>query len=265
MKGFFLDREEEFEVIVEALSERRSLILHGEAGCGKSALLRKVRRYFETSGSEVTILCVSPTRNLNLAMKELAAQVLCHARPKKETQQAIRMMGNDSEESLRRMAEHSTTVANRAIILREFRQGSYAIFWDHTGFLSQTFCKLCKRLIMEFNIPQVFAGRSCHMEDVGYISKTLCGPGERLALKNLDDDKINLLIEHCMKENGVWPSDVESFKNQLLDLSGGNAGRIVKMCEMAAMDKYRSGQEIKLRLIHIDSQLGELDLRFPSK
>lgn len=265
MTDLFLDREQEFETIVKAVNGRRSLIVHGEAGCGKTALFDKVKRHFEARDSEVTVLSVSPTRHLNLAMKELALQLLQRARPPQEMAEVIKLLGDDSEQSVRRFVEHSSGAMCRGILLREFKQSPYAIFFDHTGFLSQVFCDFCKRLIMEFHLPLVFAGRSCHMEDVGYISRTLCGPGERLPIKNLDEGNVNVLIEHCMRKNGLWPSDVAAFKEELRELSGGIAGRIVKMCEMASLEKYRFGREIKLRLIHIDSQLGELDVSVRSR
>jgi hypothetical protein len=259
MTDLFLDREQEFETITKAITAGKSLIIYGDAGCGKTALLQKVRAHFETGPADLKVLYVSPTRNLHLALREMAMQVLRSTRPHPEIGQVIRLMGDDTERSIRRYVEGSSSTVCRRIVLREVAQSPVAIIFDHTGFLSHTFCEFAKRLMMEFNLSLVFAGRSCHMEDVGCISKSLCGPGERLLIKNLSEENVDLLVEHCMRKNWLRPSSVSDFKAELIELSHGNAGRIVKMCEMASLEKYRFGREIKLRLIHIDSQLGELE------
>lgn len=257
MTELFLDRDREFDFLVKTIQSGASVILHGESGIGKTELLRRVEAFFDQEETATHILYVSPTRTLNDAVKGLALHIVKAVRPSKEMECVRKKFGKSDDDSVRRWIEHSTGALCRGMVLRAFREDRFAILWDDVGFLSQTFCEFVKRLMREFKVPQVFAGQSAHMESVGYISKVLCGPGERLALPVLDDRNTRLLIEHCMKANALRPARVNDFVEQLWELSGGIPGRIVKMCRMAALDKYRCGREIKLRLIHIDSQLND--------
>ncbi|MFZ3363556.1 MAG: hypothetical protein WA153_08945, partial [Candidatus Acidiferrales bacterium] len=51
---------------------------------------------------------------------------------------------------------------------------------------------------------------------------------------------------------GLSSLDLEGFREEVLRLSAHLPGSIVKMCELAAEPRYHYGDQVKVKLVHLD-------------
>ena len=84
----------------------------------------------------------------------------------------------------------------------------------------------------------------------------------RIRLGPLSEAPARELVEICIQRFGLGSLDLEGFREDVLHLSGHLPGSIVKMCELAADPRYHYGDQVKLKLVHVDYLLQ--GNRFPS-
>jgi hypothetical protein len=60
------------------------------------------------------------------------------------------------------------------------------------------------------------------------------------------------LLEFCIRDFGLNLLDLEDFRKEVLRLSGLLPGAISKMSRLATDSRYRFGDRIKIKLVHVD-------------
>jgi AAA ATPase domain len=260
--GFrFFDRERESRRIEEALRKKECMMISGPADIGKTALIQNVIRnlpgdppgkcLYLTGFKDLQNLL----RNLNQALHEAGSPGL---------RQQLKAEGVSSV-NFDSWLKTLPSARLKGILYRAAQSADYRVILDHVPLLTHARAKIIKELFwmrdtpvyllmrddQEFRIPQ-FAR-------FFYWSDRQC-----LTLGPLPGTSACELLEACIEKFHLSRFDLEGFRAEILELSGGVPGAIVKMCALAADPRYQYGSHIKTKLIHIDYLMSGSSLGYPA-
>jgi GTPase SAR1 family protein len=227
-------REEELGRLRDQAKIRKSLLVFGPEGVGKSRLLRTF------VGTQSLALYVGQMR----APREF---VLALLQALHSADSDIRVPGNISALS---------TSSLKGLVHRALDTGPFLMVLDHLDAPSRVVTGIVKDLHYYGRTPVIFASRSPHMEDIGALRPLCANKSERLELRNLSPQ---IALEFARREaerNELWASNLETILPSLVEWSDGNPGAILHMLKMAKLPQYRAGRQIKSHILYVDYRMG---------
>lgn len=251
-KTLFLNRGVELERLHSLLQSRKSALLHGPAGIGKTALLQELAA---TPGPREPRLILAsadgePGRWLRRALSALLSQhspprlliaLSLHERP--TPTDAQRALGRKSAGALRHMLAES--LAN----------GEYALALDPTHFLSRASYELLRDLGRTTGAPLLFSAHSTYMDDIGYGAKFALPRGQRMALGPLPAEEMEILFEEGARRLSRSPANLADFREHTLSYAKGNPGTLLGLLRLASEARYWAGENLKIHLLTVDINL----------
>ena len=229
-----VEREEELGRLRNKDKIRKSLLVFGPEGVGKSSLLRT---FVEKQALALYVEQMRSPREFVLGL----LQALHSA------DHNLRIPGN--------LAALSTSglkgIANRALDTRPF-----LMVLDHLNAPSRVVTGMIKDLHYYGRTPVIFASRSPHMEDIGALRPLCAGKSERLELKNLPPQFALEFAQREAEKIELWASNLEAILLSLVEWSDGNPGAILNMLKMAQLPQYRAGDLIKSHIHYVDFRMG---------
>ncbi len=249
MAAPFLDRVTELGRLRRLLRARKSVLLTGAAGAGKSALLAELQRQPEAGGPKLVLTNGEgdPADRLRQATLSLLQD---HGSAKLSA-----WLGLAKEASLREARaalERKSAAAVRAKLTEALGEGTYALVLDPAGFLSRSFYELLRDMNRATETPLVVSARSAHMEDIGHATKFAWPREQRLELGPLPPAEAERLWEI---ETTGWPqqpANQEVFRTHVLTYAAGNPGTILGLLRLARRKEYWAGDQIKAHLLTVD-------------
>lgn len=236
---FLFDREAELEQLQRKVGSRRSFLLHGPAGVGKSSLMTRVLEGFSSA-----LYCAQSSSSTAI-FRELGG--------------ALARAGNAvAAGSLGRAGEKlksKSAVALKGIVSDALQAGRYSIVLDHCAFTSRALAGDIKEVAGRTSTPVIAVARSAHMEDAGFILHLFPERSERMELKNLDAGRAVQLAQEIGRRRGLAAENLREFLERVAELSGGNPGSIIEMVEMAGHPRYRSAEHIKITPLYVDFRI----------
>jgi len=229
-----VEREEELGKLLNQARIRKSLLVYGPEGVGKSRLLRSFVK------NQTHALYVGQMRS----PREFAFTLL---QALHSADEAIKVPGNLSALS---------TSSLKGVIHRAFDTNPFLMVLDHIDAPSRVVTGMIKDLYYYGRTPVIFASRSPHMEDIGALRPLCANKSERLELKNLPSQ---IALEFALREAEkieLWASNLEAILPSLVEWSDGNPGAILNMLNMAQLPQYRAGDQIKAHILYVDYRMG---------
>jgi hypothetical protein len=231
-------RDQELAALTQRLAGRHSLLLHGPAGVGKTALLRAVLP------NHPEILYCPESSSKQTVFRALAAALAARDRT------AASVLGGPDG------IKAKSAVSLKGIVQDRLRCGKYWVVLDHLRMPSQAFAADIKDVAGWATTPILGVARSHHMEDVGFLKSLFIDRSEKLELRNFDDAQAERFARQVVEDSRLTATNMGEFLARVLQFSAGNPGAIIGMVNMAKLPKYRSGTQIMLSPLYIDYRLG---------
>ena len=233
-------RDAELEQLRQLVFRRRSFLLHGSAGVGKTLLLKHLAGevpgmvYCDESSSSQTVF-----RNLATGL---------FARKNRHVLQACGTSGLNA-------IKDKSAVSIRGIVTKALREGSHWIVLDHLETPSQSFAAGLKDVSSWTATPLIAVARSAHMEDVGFLLPMFSDRSDKYALRNFDLDTAREFAVRTAQDMQLSAANRDEAIERIVRYSKGSPGAIIAMLQMAASPKYLTQQHVKLSPLYIDFRL----------
>jgi hypothetical protein len=231
------NRQEELARLRQRFDDRKSLLLHGPAGVGKTLLLRSLLPCYPEA-----LYCAAAASPQAL-FKSLAERLV--ARHDAEVARIYKRRVSD--------LLSMSAVSQKGVVLDALRAGKHIIVLDHLNRPSATFAAAVREIL--YRAPVIAVSRSEHMEDAGLVGPLLPDRSERMAVRNLDPESAKRFACIVCSRLGLEAGNMVNVLQNTVTSSEGNPGAIVRLLEMARLAKYRSGDHIKWSPLYIDFRM----------
>lgn len=232
--SFCVEREEELERLQDQAKARKSLLIFGPSGVGKTRLLQTfVARY-------PLALYVPQMRS---PRDMLHALLEC-------------LHAADSRIKLPPSSNSLSSSSLKGIVHRALDTAPFLMVLDHLDGPSRVVTGTVKDLHYFGRTPVIFASRSPHMEDIGALQPLCALKSERVEMKNLPH---HFALEFAQQEADkaqLSASNLGSVLPSLVEWSDGNPGAIIQMIKMARLPQYQVGDQIKAHILYVDFRMG---------
>ncbi len=231
------DRTEEVGLLRTRLTARKSALVHGQSGVGKTLLLVHVLPDFQQ------VLYCPSTHSSLVVFRRLAELLVAKKDP------ALDRICKGRTDRLR----SKSSVSLKGIVADALRAGKYMLVLDHLNRPSQSFAAMVREIL--YVCPVIAVARSVHMEDAGFVSPLLSDRSERIPIRNFGPERAAAFAGRVVSEKKLAAANLKSVLANIVESSEGNPGAIVRMVEMAGQPKYRSEDHIKWSPLYIDFKM----------
>jgi len=230
MNDVLVGREKECTAIAGFISQRKNLIIFGEEGTGKSAIIKSVLE--DKNIASLLYSQDSSTQKISLSNLILSA------------------FGNTKA-----VQELNILALKNALyrIINEKKPGYIVL--DHVESVEPKFYSLFVYL-MEAKIPLIVLSRGIQKKDIGHLRMSLF-KFEKVEISNLDRPTADVLIGHFIKEFGIKITKDADFKKQIFHFSKGNPKVIKGLCFLARDVKYQKNDVLDVKLMDLDRRISE--------
>lgn len=220
-------RRDELKGLTSALCARRSCLIAGPSGIGKTRLVEEALR----AAQQPAVRLRRPSV-LHELLVGLAQQLSCPA-------------GRFGE------VRRATSIALKPAVQEALRKKPRCVVLDD---VADTDPRMYRFLQQVYYIPRVCLIVSARSRDsMGHLRKLLWDPREEISLKPLSRVEASALFESACRAFRLDTLDVEEFRSKVLTAAQGNPGQIVTMCEMASRPEYQAGRHILFLPLRIDA------------
>ena len=223
-------REDELRMILRLMDKRRNLIVFGEEGVGKTALIQRVL----TERKAIFMLFSAKSTGLK---ESLVNFVL-------------------SSQDVQRDVSGKNILSLKKIFYSLLAQSPEYIIFDQLGRVGPKFFSFFEYL-MDKEFPLLIVCRGLAEKDLGHL-KIWSLNFEKVEISNLDQKNTILLVEQYVKEHRLNLSRQEAFAREVFHFSKGNPKIIKKLCLLAHEDKYKINGSLDVHLMDLDMRMVEV-------
>jgi hypothetical protein len=253
-----IGRETEMRNLHTALQKRKSMLIWGAADSGKTFLIANALARLPENDRRNCICWSGPASRRQLiehfirSLYSAGDSLVC---------KKVHADGY-GEATLARWISAQSALRLRGILFTAAEQGDYRFFLDQLSPISHAFAQLLKEIMYRTKTPVYLAGHGYSQGEIGFAWSLYWTDEYRIRLGPVSGSAARELMEICIERFGLDSLDLGEFREDLLHLSGHLPGSIVKMCQLAAHPRYHYGDQIKMKLLHVDYLLR--GNRFPS-
>jgi len=232
-------RAEELDQLRQRMAARRSFLLHGAAGVGKTLLLSAVIPDFPD-------ILYSPQNPTTQALYRSLAELLLAAGHPVFTRSCPNGLAS---------LQAKSAVSLKGLLRDTLLNSKYLVVLDHLMCPSQSLAASIRELMLNWSVPAIAVSRSAHMEDVGFVLPLFADRAEKLALRNFDPDDAQMFAAGCAERAGLTADNLVQFLERVVEYSDGNPGAMLRMVRLALDRKYFHGNQIKISPLYIDYKI----------
>jgi hypothetical protein len=243
-----IGRETEMQRLQTALRDRQSQLIWGATDAGKTSLIEKALSELPEVERHKCICWTGPANRRQLVEHLIQGLYLAGDPLVRKKVHADR----SGDSTLLRWIREQSALRLRGILFTAAEQGEYRFFMDHLPPASHALAQLMKEIVYRTKTPIYFAGNGYSKAEIGYAWSLYWADEYRIQLEPLTELPARQLLETCIHEFGLGSLDLEGFRKDILHFSGHLPGAIVRMCELAADPRYHCGDQVKVKLLHVD-------------
>ena len=225
-----IGRENELKAIGDSVNNKRNVIVFGQEGVGKSAIISKFLK--------------------NRGMKKVLLSKNSHSL--KESLENIITSSSGYKVDVR--AKNTLSLKKILYVLLD-NNPEYLVF-DHVGRVDPKFYSFFTYII-DRKIPILIGCRGVDKKDIGHLRLSIFA-FEKVAVLNLDKEKTFELVNQCIDMFRIKLTNADNFKKEIFHFSKGNPKIIKKLCLLAHEDKYRINGSLDVHLMDLDMRMGEV-------
>jgi len=226
-----IGREKECTVITNFINQRKSIIVFGPEGVGKTAVLNSVL----TGLPGLNKICSLESKTLKESLLNFMASI---------------------------SFDKKTVNGANTLALKKLFYGILArnkpeyIIFDHIERVEPKFYSFFEYLI-EAKIPLVVLSRGLGKKEIGHLRMSSFN-FEKVEIANMEKPVADALIEHFIKEFGIKIAKEDEFKKQIFHSSQGNPKIIKGLCFLARDVKYQKSGGLDVKLMDLDRRISEV-------
>lgn len=220
-------RLEQVRALSSALRGRRSCLVTGPAGIGKTRLIQEALAL----SPQPSVFLQRPNV-LHRLLVELAERLSCPAGRFASVRQA-------------------TSVALKPVVLDALRRAPRCIVLEDVAGADPRMYRFLQQVYYVPGVCLIVTAKS--RDSLGRLRRLLWNPREEIALKPLSRAEALVLFEAAAGAFRLDALDVGGFRNKVLTAAQGNPGQILTMCRMAGRPEYQAGGHIKFLPLRIDA------------
>jgi hypothetical protein len=243
-----IGREAEMRRLQAALRARRGQLICGPADSGKTLLIKNALIELPQAERRKCICSAGALSRRRLVEQLIQGLYLAGDPLVRKKVHADRA----SEETLGRWINQQSLLRIRGILFTATEQGEYRFFVDDLPPASHSMAQLLKEITYRTKTPIYLTGLGYTQNEIGQAWSLYWADEYRIRLGPLSEARARELLELCIQKFGLSSLDLEGFREEVLHLSAHLPGSIVKMCELAAEPRYHYGDQVKVKLVHLD-------------
>lgn len=229
-----VERRDEMARLQAQMKRRKSVLIHGPEGVGKTRWLRKF------IATEPLALYLPQLQSPREVLLTITAEI-------RRTGEEI--IGGS-------LGQRLTTTSLKGIVQRALDRNPYLLAVDHVSGPSRVVCGLIKDLSYFDRTPVILVSRSAHMEDIGTLGPMCAGRNDRIEIKEFPLPIALQFAREQASGTHLNAANLEDFLAEIVARSNGNPGSIVQMVRMAHLPHYRSSDQIKVHVLYLDFRMG---------
>ena len=230
-----VDRTEDLARLRAQAQKRKSMLVFGPEGVGKTRLLLA---FVQT---QPFALYVPQIRSPREFMMTLIQDI------RRLDQRGLRLPATANSLSARSL---------KGIVQRALAEIPCMLVLDHLAGPSRIVTGIVREFSDYGRRPIYFAARTPHMEDIGNLQPMCADRSERLEIRNFTPAVALEFARREAERSGLWASNLDSALHSLVEWSEGNPGSILQMLKMADLPRYRTGDQIKAHVLYLDYRMG---------
>jgi AAA ATPase domain len=241
-------RERERAALRKTIAERKSLLVCGPPGSGKTVLLEDALGSMTENRRQKFIVCAAdgPPE----ALWRRIAEALGNAGYPEVLERVEREAG--SRLALEDWVRSQTSLRLRGVLRLAARGRGHSLFLDASAPLADGTYRLLQEWVWSARVPVILLGRGATEHEIGKAAKLYWHDGMRLHVGPLDPGSARTLIEIQIERFQLRRvADVE-FREFVLEQSERLPGGIVRLCEMASHAAYQCEGQLKLHTLAVD-------------
>jgi GTPase SAR1 family protein len=229
-----VERTEELGRLREQAKLRKSMLLFGPEGVGKSRLLHTF-----VDGEQLALYVRKTGSPRELLLELLAA-----------------IQGRVKGAKIPRDVNALSSSSLKGIAHRALDSGLFLMALDQLNGPSRIVSGIIKDLHYYGRTPIFFAARSPHMEDIGALQAFCALKSERTELRNWSQPVALEFAQREAEKIGLRATNLESALHSLVEWSGGNPASILQMLKMGGQPQYRVDDQIRAHILYVDYRMG---------
>ncbi|HEX4020811.1 MAG TPA: ATP-binding protein [Acidobacteriaceae bacterium] len=230
----FVERRVELARLKAQALQRKSILVHGPEGVGKTRLLQEFVR------SQPLALYVSNARSPHDLLLSLVSSL-------RQIQGPRSLPANTSAMS---------TSSLRGVVNRTFDVQPFLMVLDHVEGPSRIVTKIVKELNYYGRTPIFLGARSQHMEDIGALRPLCVDRSERLEVMNWPLPIALEFAHHEAERTGLRAFNLDAALESIVQSSAGNPGSVLHMVKMAHKSQYWRDDQLKFHVLYLDYRMG---------
>ncbi len=225
-----IGREKECAAITNFINQKKSIIIFGPEGVGKTTVLNNVL----TGLPGLSKICSLESKTL----KESLLNFMANAAFSKKT------------------VNKANTLALKKLFYEILAKNKpeYIIF-DHIERVEPKFYSFFEYLI-EAKIPLIVLSRGLGKKEIGHLRMSSFN-FEKVEISNFDRPTTDIIIASFIKEFGIKITKEADFKKEIFHFSKGNPKIIKGLCFLARDVKYQKSGSLDVKLMDLDRRIGE--------